>query len=783
MKQLLLLIPFLLGSSLFAQEPHHRLRLDLEQHSLKEIARLGLGLDHGQHVPGEYLVSDFPASALPKLRAAGVPYQIVIPDVGDWYGRQNEQAAFRSDGCNTEDYPYPRPANYRDGSMGGYFTYAEMLSELEQMAEMYPELITAPATIGDFTSERGNPVYWLRVSDQAQADEAEPEVLYTALHHAREPNSLSQMIFFLWYLLENYGTDPEVTYLLDETELYFIPCINPDGYIFNEENNPNGGGMWRKNLAEISGVPFGVDLNRNYGYEWGFDDFGSSSEPNSPVYRGPEPFSEPETQAVKYLCEQHEFQIVLNYHTHGNLLIHPWGYNDQPTGEDPIFKGLASVMTAQNSFRVGTATETVGYIVNGPSDDWMYGEMESKPKAYAYTPEVGNSFWPAASQIENLNKSCVWQNLAAAHLLHHYVQIADYPRERLTQQQGSLELQLQRFGLGAGSVTVEAEAVSPHVALTANAQSYQLDLLEQAAYSFNYQISPGEELVVPIRVAVHIDNGTYVKTDTLAWEYLNGQLTSLSADSAFTDEAWQNISGWGLTSEYFTSAPTSWTDSPNGEYSANAASVIISVEPVTLTGAEQYLLQYNARWALEEDFDFVQIQVSTNGANWQPLCGRYTEMGNGTTLPASPLYTGIQEDWVREEIDLSEYAGESVYFQFWLQADQFVELDGFYFDDFNVLGLTALPTAEESVAVPGQQLRVYPNPTTDWLFAETPAQAAAAVQELQLLNSLGQVVARQRDRAPAGIKWQQPTASLPNGVYFLRYLVDGQVQAVERVVK
>lgn len=783
MKQLLLLIPFLLGSSLFAQEVHHRLRLDLEQHSLKEISRLGLGLDHGQHVPGEYLVSDFPASALPKLRAAGVPFQIIIPDVGDWYARQNEQATFRNDGCHAEDYPYPRPANYRDGSMGGYFTYAEMLAELEQMAEMYPDLITAPATIGDFTSERGHPVYWLRVSDQAPADEAEPEVLYTALHHAREPNSLSQMIFFLWYLLENYGHDPEVTYLLDETELYFIPCINPDGYLFNEENNPNGGGMWRKNLAEINDVPFGVDLNRNYGYEWGFDDFGSSSEPNSPVYRGPEPFSEPETQAVKYLCEQHEFQIVLNYHTHGNLLIHPWGYNDQPTEEDPIFKGLASVMTAQNDFRVGTATETVGYIVNGPSDDWMYGEMESKPKAYAYTPEVGNSFWPAASQIETLNKSCVWQNLAAAHLLHHYVEIADYPRERLTQQQGTLELELQRFGLGAGSVTVEAEAASSNVSITASPQSYQLDLLEQAAYNLTYQVSPGEVLIAPIQVAVHIDNGTYVYTDTIEWEYLNGQLTSLSADSAFTDEAWQFNNDWGLTSEYFTSAPTSWTDSPNGEYSPNLVSVMTSNEPVTLTGGGRYLLQYNARWALEKDFDFVQIQVSTNGANWQPLCGRYTEMGNGTTLPASPLYTGIQEDWVQEEIDLSEYAGESVYFQFWLQADQFVELDGFYFDDFRVLAVTALPTAEESVETARPQLRVYPNPTTDWLFAETPAQAAEAVQELQLLNSLGQVVARQRDRAPAGIKWQQPTSALPSGVYFLRYLVDGRVQAVERVVK
>jgi len=783
MKQLLPLMALFLSAGLFAQEVHHRLRIDLEQHSLADLSRLHLGIDHGRHVPGEYLISDVPAGALLKLRDAGVPYQVVIEDVGSWYGRQNDQVAVRSEGCENESFPYTRPTNYRDGSMGGYFTYQEMRAELEQMAEMYPDLITAPEPIGDFASERGEPIYWLRLSDQAQTDETKPEVLYTALHHAREPNSLSQMIFFLWYLLENYGTDPEVTYLVDETELYFIPCINPDGYIFNQENNPNGGGMWRKNLSEISGAPFGVDLNRNYGYEWGYDDFGSSGEPNSPVYRGPAPFSEPETQAVQYFCEQHEFQIVLNYHTYGDLLIHPWGYNDQLTEEDPVFKGLASVMTAQNRFKTGTATETVGYIVNGSSDDWMYGEMESKPKAYAYTPEVGNSFWPAASQIEPLNKSCVWQNLSAAHLLHHYVQINDYPRERLTELQGSLELELQRFGLGAGSVTVEAEAASPNVSITASPQAYQLDLLEQAAYSFTYQINPGEALIAPIRVAVHIDNGVFVNTDTIELEFLNGELVNLSTDSAYTTQSWLSDGNWGLSPEYYTSAPTSWTDSPGGEYHANEVSLLTSIEPVMLTGGEHYILQFNARWALEKDFDFVQIRISTNGNNWQPLCGRYTQMGNGTTLPNWPLYTDVQESWVQEEIDLTEYAGQSVYFQFWLQADNFVELDGFYFDDFRVLALNALPTAEESVEAPQPQLRVYPNPVADWLFAETPRQAAEALQEIQLLNSLGQVVAGQSATSAGSIKWQQRTVGLPNGVYFLRYLVDGKVQTVKRIVK
>jgi len=102
--------------------------------------------------------------------------------------------------------------------------------------------------------------------------------------------------------------------------------VNPDGYTYNENTYPNGGGMWRKNRRVNGGNEFGVDINRNYGYKWGYDNQGSSPDSSSETYRGPGAFSETETQAVKYFAEQHNIQITLNYHTYGNLLIYPWGY-------------------------------------------------------------------------------------------------------------------------------------------------------------------------------------------------------------------------------------------------------------------------------------------------------------------------------------------------------------------------------------------------------------------------------------------------------------------------
>src|SRR6185503_2455375 len=108
-------------------------------------------------------------------------------------------------------------------------------------------------------------------------------------------------------LLENYNTNPEVKYLIDNLEMYFVPVVNPDGYIYNETTNPNGGGMWRKNRRDNLDGEYGVDLNRNYGYNWGYDNNGSDPNTASDTYRGDTSFSEPETQNLKNFCNARQF--------------------------------------------------------------------------------------------------------------------------------------------------------------------------------------------------------------------------------------------------------------------------------------------------------------------------------------------------------------------------------------------------------------------------------------------------------------------------------------------
>src|SRR6185295_2157584 len=130
------------------------------------------------------------------------------------------------------------PSHFSLGSMGGYLTYQEMLDNLDSMFSNFPNLITIRQQVGTGTSIEGRPLYYVKISDNPTVSEPEPQMLYTALHHAREPESLSQLIYYMWYLLENYSSSSLVQNIVNNSELYFIPCINPDGYVYNETIAP-----------------------------------------------------------------------------------------------------------------------------------------------------------------------------------------------------------------------------------------------------------------------------------------------------------------------------------------------------------------------------------------------------------------------------------------------------------------------------------------------------------------------------------------------------------------
>ncbi|MEK7727240.1 MAG: M14 family zinc carboxypeptidase [candidate division KSB1 bacterium] len=287
------------------------------------------------------------------------------------------------------------------GYLDHFHDYAETLTELQLAEALHPSLVQL-VDIGDsWEKTQGladRDIWAVKISDNVQAEENEAEVLIIGNHHAREIITPETVLDFMNYLLQNYGGDPYVTHLVNHRQIWLVPILNPDGLDHVHQNDL----WWRKNRRRNANGTFGVDLNRNYAFKWGYDNIGSSPSGGSSTYRGAAPFSEPETAALRDFVNAHRFRASLSYHSYGNLLIYPWGYIAQHTPEHASFVALADSMVTYHGYKAGLGVETVFYTTNGDSDDWLYGEQTTKNKIFAMTPEVGNAFHPDTTEIEQL---------------------------------------------------------------------------------------------------------------------------------------------------------------------------------------------------------------------------------------------------------------------------------------------------------------------------------------------------------------------------------------------
>lgn len=607
------------------------------------------------------------------------------------------------------------------------------------MASLYPNLITVKQPLSNtLTTVEGRPIYYVKISDNPNLSEPEPEVLYTALHHCREPNGMAAVIYYMWYLLENYATNTDIQQLVNNTEMYFVPCVNPDGYVFNEMTDPNGGGMWRKNRQQFPGGEYGVDLNRNYGVQWGFDDVGSSPDPAEDTYRGPSAFSENETQMISAFCQQHNFKLALNYHTYSNLLIYPWGYiPDYYTPDSALYKNYGDILTTYNKYAAGTANQTVGYMVNGSSDDWMYGEQTLKPKTFAMTPEIGSAddgFWPQQSRIVDLCKENMYANIMLARLAGKYGEATDKSKWNIPALTSYIPFDFKLLGLDTvGSFTVTLTPLSANIQTTGAAKTFSgLNFNQSVADSISITVNsttlPGDE----VKFLLSVNNGLYDISDTITKYY--GPAVTPFFENGNTAAAW-NTQFWGAATSSFVSAPSSIADSPIGDYQSSSNNEITTISSINLLNAAAARLTFFAKWATEPQYDYAQLQISdNNGSTWTPLCGKYTVPGSPFQDLGNPVYQGVNLNWVKEDINLNTYIGKNVKLKFIMVSDGFVEYDGIYIDDLSVEKIIA-----SGVGINNHEnntFNIYPNPATDFARIETAANAA----HIFITNAIGQMV-------------------------------------------
>lgn len=158
--------------------------------------------------------------------------------------------------------------------------------------------------------------------DVDKADE-KPALLYTGTIHAREWIGIELALGFIKYYLMYKDIDPRIAQIFSKTTIYIVPCLNPDGF----EYSRNHFSFWRKNRRTNADGSFGVDLNRNFSEGWA-----RIKDPSSNVYGGPEPFSEPETQAIKKFVDAHEnIAIALDYHSQGNVFFPAHNFKHEDT--------------------------------------------------------------------------------------------------------------------------------------------------------------------------------------------------------------------------------------------------------------------------------------------------------------------------------------------------------------------------------------------------------------------------------------------------------------------
>jgi hypothetical protein len=290
------------------------------------------------------------------------------------------------------------------GVGSAYHTQEETYADMDSVATAYPSICQLQS-IG--TSHEARDIWALKISDNVGTTEDEPRVLYLGAHHAREIITPEIPLYIMYWLVENYGTDSLATFLVDNREIWIVPLMNPDGREYVEHT-----GDWRKNRRNNGDGTYGVDLNRNWGYMWGYDDVGSSPNTNNETYRGPSAFSEPETQAVRDLMLTYPFSTCVSYHSHGDLVLWAWGYTYDFCPDHDVLSALGDSMAAHNGYAPGTGAGL--YPTNGDSDDWMYGEQTAKDKVYSYTFEVGSEFYPPDTDIIPLCEENLVPSLLAA---------------------------------------------------------------------------------------------------------------------------------------------------------------------------------------------------------------------------------------------------------------------------------------------------------------------------------------------------------------------------------
>ena len=279
------------------------------------------------------------------------------------------------DGCTNKNDP---------GSAGAtsYHSYNHMTGVLAEIEFQHHD-IARLFSIG--TTTEGRDIWAIKISSNAAQDESKPAVLIVGGQHAREWITVEVPLHLARYLIDHYSSDPEVSRIVNNVEIWIVPMANPDGHEYSRVQDR----LWRKNRRDNGDGSFGVDPNRNYDYMWGAGVGLVSSNPRADTYQGPTAFSEPESRALRDLVLSRHFRAIVDYHSYAQAIAYP---SNSPQMHERA-QIIAAFISAVHG-RTYTASSYEPPLFSGGLVDWAYGVVhidayliELRPDSAAHPSE------------------------------------------------------------------------------------------------------------------------------------------------------------------------------------------------------------------------------------------------------------------------------------------------------------------------------------------------------------------------------------------------------------
>ena len=346
-------LPAAAGTLVHGEEP------DLVRIPVSGIADVealaGMGLDITTVRPGQYAEAYLTSGERLKVMAEGFSVHPIVDTSRQYLETIGQQGFIPAPGREWTSYP----------------TFGEMEAWLLGLESAYPGLVDV-FSIGQSTN--GRDLWVAKVSDNAGVEEAEPEFKYIGTMHGNETLCVPLLLNLIEHLLMNYGSDPEITALVDNREIFIMPLMNPDGYVSGSRYNAQG-----------------RDLNRD------FPDF-IEDPVNTPDGRGTE------TQLMMLWQETRHFVLSANFHTGARVVNYPWDSTWAYNPDDTVFYNMALGYAMRNepmynstSFEDGVTRGVEWYMTHGSMQDWNYYWYAD----YDVIIELSNPSAPPASQIDD----------------------------------------------------------------------------------------------------------------------------------------------------------------------------------------------------------------------------------------------------------------------------------------------------------------------------------------------------------------------------------------------